>query len=277
LQVLDENKDSSVTQAEFTEGFARLFQAWNSDKSGYLALGQLRSGIEKDLPPQRQGFGAFGGGPRGPSGGFGGPGGRGGGSGPVVTGTREPALFLSEHWGMSAFSCKIPDGKYVAKLYFAETYEGISGEGQRVFSYNVQGHEFKDFDIWVKASGRDRAYIESVSVEVTNGEFRIVFTRQIENPAISAIEIIPQADTAAGAASSAAPIRIKAGLSTPFTDSSGQVWQPDTGFEGGMMSQVSGGGSGGGPPRAQGPLPNAPNQRPTTPNPEQRPPVNQQP
>ena len=147
---------------------------------------------------------------------------------------------MSEHWGMRAFSCKIPNGKYLAKLYFAETYEGITGPGQRVFSFNVQGHEFKDFDIWVKAGGLRRAYIETVPVEVTNGEFRIVFTAQVENPAINAIEIVPQAEDATGEASSAATIRINAGRSTPFTDSSGQVWQPDSGFEGGMTNQCPG-------------------------------------
>jgi len=167
----------------------------------------------------------------------GGPGGGGGGSATEVTGTKDPGLFNSEHFSMRAFSCKIPNGKYLAKLYFAETYEGITGPGQRVFSYNVQGHEIKDFDIWVKAGGPRRAYIETVPVEVTNGEFRIVFTPKVENPAIKAIEIIPQA----GAASAAATVRINAGSSEPFTDSSGHVWQPDSGFEGGMTSQMSGG------------------------------------
>jgi alcohol dehydrogenase (cytochrome c) len=166
---------------------------------------------------------------------------RGGGPAAAVTGTKDPGLFVGEHWGMRAFSCKIPNGKYLAKLHFAETYQGITGPGQRIFSLNVQGHEFKDFDIWVKAGGFRRAYIETVPVEVTNGEFRIVFTAQTENPAINAIEITPQAKNAEGAASSATAIRIKAGLSTPFTDSSGQVWQPDTGFEGGMTNQFSGG------------------------------------
>jgi len=244
LQVLDANKDSSVTQAEFTEGFLELFKAWNSDRSDYLTLIQLRAGIEKDLSPTAPGA-PFGGGPRGPGGGPGSPGGRGGSSAAVVTGTKDPGLFTSEHFGMSAFSCPIPNGKYLARLYFAETYEGITGPGQRVFSLNVQGHEFKDFDIWVKAGGPRRACIETVPVEVTNGEFRVVFTRQVENPAINAIEIVPQTDAATGAASSAAAIRIKAGLSAPFTDSSGEVWQPDSGFEGGMMSQGAGGLGGG--------------------------------
>ncbi|HWH71060.1 MAG TPA: malectin domain-containing carbohydrate-binding protein, partial [Candidatus Sulfotelmatobacter sp.] len=238
----------------------RLFQAWNSDKSGYLTLAQVRSGIEKDLPPARQGFSRFGSdpggpgvGPRGPGSGQGGPGERGGGSATVVTGTKEPGLFLSEHWGMRAFSTKLPNGKYLAKLYFAETYAGITGPGQRVFSYNVMGHEFKDFDIWVKAGGLNRAYIETVPVAVTNGEFRIVFTAQVENPAIKAIEIIPQAEAAAGAASPATTVRINAGVSTPFTDSSGQVWQADTGFEGGMTNPGIGGFAGGPGGRAGGP------------------------
>ena len=56
---------------------------------------------------------------------------------------------------MDAFSCKIPNGKYIANLYFAETYDGITGPGERVFSFNVQGHEFKDFDVWVKAGGTE--------------------------------------------------------------------------------------------------------------------------
>lgn len=94
---------------------------------------------------------------------------------------------------MSAFSCKIPNGKYLATLYFAETYSGITGPGQRVFTFNLQGQEFRDFDIWVKAGGPNRAYIETVPLEVSNGGFRIVFTPKIENPAaINAIEIIPQ-------------------------------------------------------------------------------------
>lgn len=175
-----------------------------------------------------------------------GPGGRGGSSartgagGPgagsaTVTGTKDPALFQSEHFGMRAFSAKLPNGKYLAKLYFAETYEGITGPGQRVFSFNVQGKEFKDFDIWRTAGGPRRAYIETVPVEITNGEFRVAFTQQVENPAIKAIEVIPQSE-AGGAASAAASLRVKAGMSAPFTDSSGQVWQPDSGFDGGMAS-----------------------------------------
>jgi alpha-N-arabinofuranosidase len=152
---------------------------------------------------------------------------QGGGPAPAVSGTEEPGLFRSEHYSMSAFTCKVPNGKYLAKLYFAETYSGIGGPGDRVFSFNVMGHEFNDFDIWVKAGGPNHAYVESVPVEVTDGEFRIDFTPKIENPAINAIEIIPQAGT------SGSTVRIRAGQANPFTDSRGNVWLGERGFLGG--------------------------------------------
>ncbi len=229
-----------------------------------VALDKLTGNtIWKSQLPSGSGVGSGGaglsaGGPPG-GGGAGGPGGGGAAAVAAVSETKDPGLFTGEHFAMRGFSCKVPNGKYLAKLYFAETYEGITGPGQRVFSCNVQGHELKDFDIWAKAGGPNRAYIETVPVEVTNGEFHIVFTPKVENPAISAIELTPQADAATGAASSAATVRIKGGQPEPFTDSKGQVWQADTGFEGGMMSQMpagSGGGrgapAGGGGPRRPG-------------------------
>jgi len=36
-----------------------------------------------------------------------------------------------------------------------------------------------------------RAYIETVPVEITNGNLEITFTPNIENPQINGIEIIP--------------------------------------------------------------------------------------
>ena len=110
----------------------------------------------------------------------------------AIANTKDPGLFLSEHYSMDSFSCAVPNGKYTAKLYFAETYEGITGPGGRVFSFNVQGHDYKDFDVWVKAGGANRAYVETVPVEVTDGKFKITFTSNVENPEINAIELIPQ-------------------------------------------------------------------------------------
>lgn len=108
-----------------------------------------------------------------------------------IAGTTDSKLYLTEHYAMNSFSCKIPNGNYTVKLYFAETFEGITGPGQRVFSFNVQGQEFKDVDLWVKAGGPYRAYVVTVPVKVMNEALRIDFTTQVENPEINAIEIIP--------------------------------------------------------------------------------------
>jgi hypothetical protein len=108
-----------------------------------------------------------------------------------IANTQDQAIYRTERYGMSSFSYKLPNGKYIVKLHFAETYDDISGAGQRVFSFNVAGHEFKDFDVWAKAGGAKRAYVETVNVDITNGKLDITFTTNIQSPEINGIEIIP--------------------------------------------------------------------------------------
>ena len=108
-----------------------------------------------------------------------------------ITNTPDPGLYRTEHYGMTSFSYPVPNGKYTVKLHFAETFDGISGPGDRVFSFNVEGHQFNDFDVWVKAGGPYHAYIETIPVDVTNGKLDIKFTPKVENPEINGIEILP--------------------------------------------------------------------------------------
>ncbi len=109
----------------------------------------------------------------------------------AIANTKDPELYRSERYSMTSFSYPVPNGKYTVKLHFAETFDGISGPGGRVFTFNVEGQEFKDFDVWVKAGGSQRAYIETVNAEVTDGKLDISFTPQEENPEINGIEILP--------------------------------------------------------------------------------------
>lgn len=110
-----------------------------------------------------------------------------------IQNTKTPALYRAEHYSMSSFTYPLPNGKYTVKLHFCETFEGIEGPGQRVFTFNVQGQEFKDFDVWAKAGGPLKAYVQTVNVEVTNGKLTVTFTPQVENPQINGIEILPAA------------------------------------------------------------------------------------
>jgi hypothetical protein len=101
-------------------------------------------------------------------------------------------IYRAERYNMTKFTQPLPNGKYTVKLHFCETYESITGPGQRVFSFNVAGHEFKDFDVWVKSGGFQRAYIEIVPVDISDGKLEITFTPNVENPEINGIEILPQ-------------------------------------------------------------------------------------
>jgi hypothetical protein len=110
-----------------------------------------------------------------------------------VMNTDTPALYWAERYNVSRFKATLPNGRYLVRLHFAEMYPVIQKAGERVFSFNVEGQEFKNFDIVARAGGSRRAYIESVPVEVQDGELTIAFTRKIQHTVINGIEIIPRA------------------------------------------------------------------------------------
>lgn len=108
-----------------------------------------------------------------------------------IANTKDAGLYRTEHWGMNSFSQPLPNGKYLVKLHFAETFDGITGPGGRLFSFKVEGQEFKDFDVWVKAGGPRRAYVERVNVDIADGKLDIKFESGVDNPEINGLEIIP--------------------------------------------------------------------------------------
>jgi hypothetical protein len=108
-----------------------------------------------------------------------------------IANTKTPEIYRSERYAMDSFSCNLPNGRYLVKLHFAETFEGITGPGERIFSFIIEGQEFKDFDVFKKAGGAQRAYVESVNVEIKDGKLDIKFIGNIENPEVNGIEIVP--------------------------------------------------------------------------------------
>jgi hypothetical protein len=109
----------------------------------------------------------------------------------AVTGTNDPEMYRTERYSMAGYTFNVPNGKYKVNLYFAETYDGITGPGERIFSFSVQGKEHKDFDIWKEAGGFAKVKVVSEDVTVTNGKIEIKFTANVQNPCVDAIEIIP--------------------------------------------------------------------------------------
>src|SRR5205085_12196264 len=87
-----------------------------------------------------------------------------------VTGTNDPEMYRTERYSMAGYTFNVPNGKYKVNLYFAETYDGITAVGERIFSFSVQGKEHKDFDIWKEAGGFAKVKVVSEDVTVTNGK-----------------------------------------------------------------------------------------------------------
>ena len=55
-----------------------------------------------------------------------------------VANTRDQGLYRSERYGMSSFSYKLPNGKYIVKLHFAETYRISPGRDSASFPLTLR-------------------------------------------------------------------------------------------------------------------------------------------
>ncbi|MCX5771763.1 MAG: malectin domain-containing carbohydrate-binding protein [Candidatus Hydrogenedentes bacterium] len=112
-----------------------------------------------------------------------------------IAGTNNDALYQSERWDPlptpeMVYSFPLGPGEYVVRLHFAEIYSGITGPGQRVFSVRLEGQPvLTNFDIYAEA-GPKTALVKQFSVSVQDGSLQIQFVHGIENPKISAIEIL---------------------------------------------------------------------------------------
>jgi enterochelin esterase-like enzyme len=108
-----------------------------------------------------------------------------------VTGTDIAAIYETERYSMDSYKFKVPNGKYTVRLHFAETYEGIMGPGERVFSVSVQDQEvLKDLDLFKTVGALKPLVKEYKGVSVENGQLVIGFTPNVENPQICGIEIL---------------------------------------------------------------------------------------
>ena len=111
-----------------------------------------------------------------------------------ITGTDSPKIYETECYSMSAYKFKVPNGQYTVRLHFAETYDGITGEGQRVFSVTINDKVvLEDFDPYKEAGGFEKPVVKTIkNLAVTDGELVVAFTMDIQNPEINGIEILAE-------------------------------------------------------------------------------------
>ena len=108
------------------------------------------------------------------------------------TNTAPAAIYQAERYSMTKFTyAPVANGDYTVKLHFCETFDGITGAGQRIFGYAVKGDgpAVKSFDVYATAGGSLKPVVKTVPITVTNQTIEVEFTSQVENPQINAIEI----------------------------------------------------------------------------------------
>lgn len=107
-----------------------------------------------------------------------------------IENTVNPVIYQSERYELKGYNFAIPNGTYDVILHFIELYDGIKGNGQRVFDIDVEGKIVKNFDIFKEAGGRNKPITKKIAVNVADGQLNINFIANIQSPKIDAIEIL---------------------------------------------------------------------------------------
>jgi len=110
-----------------------------------------------------------------------------------IPGTRAPMVYLNECYSMAGYVFKLPPGKYTVRLHFAETYDGVTAAGERVFDISFNGKVvLKNFDVFKEAGGAFKPVIKEIKGVEVSDKLAIDFTTNIQNPEINGIEILAE-------------------------------------------------------------------------------------
>ena len=113
---------------------------------------------------------------------------------PEISGTSTPELYRSHRWfgpykTRSGYRIPVPRDTYRVRLHFAEM--DFDTPRSRVFGVKLEGTQvLKSFDVVAKV-GPLTAHTEAFELRVLDGFLDIEFTHEVNNPAISAIEVEP--------------------------------------------------------------------------------------
>lgn len=116
-----------------------------------------------------------------------------------ISGTNDDYLFQTERFDLVnspelSYDIPVPNGEYDVNLYFAEIWSPAFKNNKRVFDIYLENIlKINNLDIY-KEVGANTVLKKSYTVVVTDGKIDIDLKHEIENPKISAIEIIPSDD-----------------------------------------------------------------------------------
>jgi len=150
--------------------------------------------------------------------------------------TLDPDIYRHLRSGDFRYDIPLRPGNYELHLFFAET--GLadfisaesSGEGQRVFRVTANGNPLLTaFDVVADTAGSniaDERVFRNIS-PAADGFLHLSLNSMRSTAMLSAIEVLPSG------AGKARPVRIRAGWTSAWQDSSGGEWQADSYFLGG--------------------------------------------
>ena len=113
-----------------------------------------------------------------------------------IAGTDDDELYRTERSNIFTYNVPVPAGTYLVRLHFAEIYFGATGGGtggvgKRVFNVLAEGQALlTNFDIIAEAGGSMKAVIKEFQVNVNDGTLNLNFNKVVQNPKVSAIEIL---------------------------------------------------------------------------------------
>lgn len=113
----------------------------------------------------------------------------------AISGTDDDVLYQSERTNAGTLSYNIPvqTGDYVVRLHFAEIYHNQNGA--RVFSVDLEGQTvLQNYDI-VATAGPFAADVQEFAVSVADGILNIDMNALVDQPKISAIEVLKDETT----------------------------------------------------------------------------------
>ena len=106
----------------------------------------------------------------------------------AIANTADDLLYQSERWGLQGYRFDVENGEYQVTLFFAEIY--FHSTDKRVFHVDIEGTRvLNNYDIFAEA-GHDYATQKNYTVLVTDNQLNINFVKYIEDPKISAIEVV---------------------------------------------------------------------------------------
>jgi Mg-chelatase subunit ChlD len=100
-------------------------------------------------------------------------------------------IYQTERWGLKGYHFPLTNGRYLVRLHFAETANGIDASGERVFTVSVEGTEV-ELDVFAITGSQRKALVQEFTTQVRDNQLDIVFSQIVQNPMINGIEVIAQ-------------------------------------------------------------------------------------